>query len=184
MVTSSRPDIYTVGHSNHSAIGFFDLLKIHEIALVADVRSYPYSKHVAHFSQKSLQKLMVSQGVEYTYLGRQLGGRPEGEEFYDMRGKLVTTLVTQSQDFVQAMEWLIETAGARRVALMCGEEDPAVCHRRTLLGRYLIGQGVNLLHIRGTGVLQSEQEVEREAKRAADPDGQLFLFDPAELSGV
>jgi len=34
---------------------------------------------------------------------------------------------------------------------MCSEEDPARCHRHHLIGRYLVEQGVYVLHIRFNG---------------------------------
>ena len=50
-----------------------------------------------------------------------------------------------------------------RVALLCGEEDPAHCHRRLLVGRVLAERGHELLHIRGDGRVQSEAEVAAES---------------------
>ena len=36
--------VYTVGHSDHSTTEFLDLLKWHDITLVVDGRSQPYSR--------------------------------------------------------------------------------------------------------------------------------------------
>ena len=52
-----------------------------------------------------------------------------------------------------------------RVALMCGEEDPAHCHRRLLVGRVLVERGHELLHIRADGRLETEQEVAQESNK-------------------
>ena len=64
----------------------------------------------------------------------------------------------------------------RRVALMCGEEDPTNCHRRRLVGRVLRGRGVEVMHIRAAGRVQSEEEVAAE-ETFRKTKGQLTLFD-------
>jgi hypothetical protein len=45
------------------------------------------------------------------------------------------------------------------VALMCGEEDPAHCHRRLLVGRVLVERGHEVLHIRGDARVETEPEI-------------------------
>jgi hypothetical protein len=59
---------------------------------------------------------------------------------------------------------------------MCGEEDPTNCHRRLLVGRVLRDRGVEVMHIRGDGRVQSEEEVavEEDFRKTR---GQLTLFD-------
>ena len=71
---------------------------------------------------------------------------------------------------------LFEAIGNRRAALLCGEEDPTDCHRRRLIGRVLGERGVGVLHIRGDGRVQTEEEVTRE-ERFRKTKGQLTLFD-------
>ena len=46
-----------------------------------------------------------------------------------------------------------------RVALVCGEEDPAHCHRRLLIGRVLTERGHTMLHIRGDGRIETDETV-------------------------
>ena len=53
-----------------------------------------------------------------------------------------------------------------RVALMCGEEDPAHCHRRLLVARVLIERGHQILHIRGDGRVESDAEVAAESGKS------------------
>jgi uncharacterized protein (DUF488 family) len=43
--------------------------------------------------------------------------------------------------------------------LLCGEEDPAHCHRRLLIGRVLSERGHNMLHIRGDGRIEPDEIV-------------------------
>jgi hypothetical protein len=76
MVTRCAPDLFTIGHSNHPLERFLDLLRRHGIGAVADVRSRPYSRFVPHFSKERLQRNLVEEGIDYLYLGQELGGRP------------------------------------------------------------------------------------------------------------
>ena len=40
----NHPTLFTIGHSNHELVDFIDMLRIHEVTMVADVRSHPYSR--------------------------------------------------------------------------------------------------------------------------------------------
>lgn len=85
--TASGPvSVFTIGHSNHSSKKFAGLLKEHEIEVLVDARSRPYSRHVPHFNARDIEATLSDAGVGYLFLGRELGGRPEGEEFYDAKG--------------------------------------------------------------------------------------------------
>ena len=68
--------IYTVGHSTHTAEDFLRLLAAHQIDVVADVRSRPYSHYNPHFNRDALKNLLHEAGVRYLFLGRELGGNP------------------------------------------------------------------------------------------------------------
>jgi uncharacterized protein (DUF488 family) len=65
----------------------------------------------------------------------------------------------KDEEFLQAIARLENGAAEFRVALMCSEEDPAHCHRRLLVGRVLAERGSELLHIRGAGDVQAEEQV-------------------------
>src|SRR5512147_883264 len=75
--------IYTIGHSNHSALRFVDLLQSAGIECVADVRSTPFSRRNPQFSQKALTASLKDAGVEYWFLGDALGARPKDPDCYE-----------------------------------------------------------------------------------------------------
>ena len=85
---SSTPtrSIYTIGHSNHALDTFLDLLKSHEIEVLVDIRSQPYAKYATHFSGRDLKAAVTEAGIRYLFLGNELGGRPQGDEYYDPEG--------------------------------------------------------------------------------------------------
>jgi len=128
---------------------------------------------VPHFNTKDIEAILSDSGIEYLFLGLELGGRPKGEEFYDTEGRVDYAMVERSQPFLDGIYRLEKEIQARRVALLCSEEDPARCHRRLLIGCVLSKRGVTVRHIRGDGSVQVEGEA------AGD---QLPLFPEAEVS--
>ncbi len=177
----SRPAItlWTVGHSNHPLGAFLDLLAQHRIEVVADVRSSPYSRYASQFNREALRPAVQDRAIQYVFLGDLLGGRTEDEQFYDDEGRVLYGLLAQSPGFRQGIGRLLEGAGKFRVAILCGEEDPTDCHRRRLVGRVLQEQGVRLIHIRGDGRVQTEDQLAAE-ENFRKTRGQRNLFDTEE----
>ena len=152
--------VFTIGHSNHAAEKFFGLLKGHGIEVVVDTRSHPYSRHAPRFNARTLEAVLSRDGIGYLFLGRELGGRPQGEEFYDGRGRVDYALVGCSGPFLDGISRLESEIQSRTVALLCSEENPAGCHRRLLVGWALEERGISLRHIRGDGSIQVEGEAD------------------------
>ena len=79
-------------------------------------------------------------------------------------------------EFQQGIRRLAGLAAEHRVAVVCGEENPARCHRRFLVTPSLMRVGIEVRHIRADGRVQSDDEVEREAsgsgRRAFRPANQ------------
>jgi uncharacterized protein (DUF488 family) len=158
--------VYTVGHSSHSFETFASLLAGNGLEVVVDTRSAPYSKFAPQFDREALQKSLAASGIKYLFLGEELGGRPKGDSFYDENGRVLYGKRTSAPMFLSGMERLERGMAQFRVALMCGEEDPAHCHRRLLIGRVLVERGHNLLHIRADSHIETESEVEQLSKKS------------------
>ena len=73
--------VFTIGHSNQSAAEFVALLMMHGIERVVDVRSKPTSRF-HHFKREPLTERLRGIGIDYLYLGDQLGGHPDSDDFY------------------------------------------------------------------------------------------------------
>jgi uncharacterized protein (DUF488 family) len=174
---TKSPVLYTIGHSNHELENFLDLLRLYRIEVLADVRSQPFSRYTTHFNREVLQSALNSAGVKYLFMGDQLGGRPEGDEFYDAEGHLLYYAVAESPNFLEGIERLQQGIKQFRVAIMCSEEDPAVCHRFLLVTRVMDERGVEIRHIRGDGNLELESTVRRHSK---DQRAQGVLFQEME----
>jgi uncharacterized protein (DUF488 family) len=142
--------------------------------VVADVRSQPYSKYTTHFNADQIKPALAGAGIGYVFLGQQVGGRPDGAEFYDADGYVLYDRLAASPSFLEGIERLEKGIHKYRVALMCSEENPAECHRNLLIGQVLLRRGTELWHIRGDGRLQSQAELDRESG-SGDPRQQLLF---------
>ena len=170
-------ELWTIGHSNHAFEHFLGLLQQYRIDVLADVRSQPYAKYAAHFSQAPLRQLLADKDLRYVFLGRELGGRPPELEMYDADGYVLYGDLAETQRFAQGLERLLEGAARCRVAMMCSEENPTDCHRRLLVARALLegDPSTSVTHIRGDGSSIDELKLRH------DTDGfnQLALFKEA-----
>lgn len=146
--------IYTIGHSNLDLNSFVKLLKDNAIEVLVDVRSNPYSRFASHFNKKIIQKAVEENGLKYLFLGKELGGRPKGKEFYDSEGQVLYLKIAESPLFKEGIERLITGIEKYRVAIMCSEENPVNCHRRLLVGKVLSEKGIQLFHIRRDGRIE------------------------------
>lgn len=152
--------IYTIGHSAHSIKKFIELLQRHEIEVVGDVRSQPYSTRFPQFSKESLQASLKSARIRYVFLGRELGARREETECY-VNGQAVYEKIAQLPAFTEGIARVLVGAHKYRVALMCAEQDPLTCHRTILVCHELKKHDVSIRHISRTGILEDHQQTEQ-----------------------
>src|SRR5262249_16204386 len=153
-----RP-ILTIGHSRHSWEQFTALLDGAGVEAIADIRSAPRSRFSPQFNKDAMAAALAARGIEYMFLGRGLGGRPQSQELYH-DGVADYDKMAASPEFRLGLERLMEAAARRTVAAMCSEADPLECHRCLLVGRALAGQGVDVRHILASGAIVTHAEVE------------------------
>jgi uncharacterized protein (DUF488 family) len=156
-MTQETALIYSVGHSNHEIGHFLALLSRQRIQAVVDVRSSPWSRFSPQFNRQALEHSLASNGMHYVFLGRELGGRPEDDLFYDEQGHVLYSKVAATPLFESGMRRLVDDGREQTIAMMCSEEDPTECHRRLLITRVLVERGVRVKHIRGDGLVQPEE---------------------------
>lgn len=151
---SQEITIYTIGHSDHTMEAFLSLLQQHSIALIADVRSQPYSQWVPQFNRENLMRDLQAAGIRYAFLGDKLGGRPKDRRLYD-RGQEHPNYerVASTSGYQAGIEQLLQLAATERVAILCSEGDYHHCHRGKLITPTLLARGVRVLHIAPDGVL-------------------------------
>lgn len=127
--------VWTIGHSNRSVERFLELLGEHKIRILIDIRSFPTSK-IEHFKREEMERWLPEHGVEYVWLGKELGGYRRGGYQAHMKTKL----------FREGVKKLLELAKQGRACIMCMERNPKYCHRR-FVSAHLEGKGVGMVHI-------------------------------------
>jgi uncharacterized protein (DUF488 family) len=157
--------VFTIGHSTHSYEGLLHLLRGAGVTAIADVRSSPYSRHQPQFNQDDLRQNLRLDGIQYAFLGNELGGRPKDKRMF-CDGVADYERMARAPEFQKGIERICNGSSAFRVALMCSEHDPLDCHRCLLVGRALKDRDVQVSHILSDGTLKSQNEVELELVRA------------------
>ncbi|HIG22500.1 DUF488 domain-containing protein [Henriciella sp.] len=160
--------MYSIGHSNHSWEHFLALLRQHSIDAIADVRSSPSSKY-PHFSKSELKQRLIASEIKYVFLGVELGGRPNSLKYFNGT-RADYDKMAQAPEYGSGIERLIEGAQRYSIAMMCSEHNPLDCHRCLLVGRTLLGQNVDTLHILSNGDLKTQSGIERELLSMANAD--------------
>lgn len=151
--------ILTIGHSRHSLERFIALLQGAGANMVADVRSAPVSRFSPHFNKAALAVALPMRGIDYAFLGKELGGRPYRSELYT-EGVADYEKMGAAPEFRTGLGRLMQKVEQHRVAAMCSEADPLDCHRCLLVSRALAGAGIEVGHILSTGDILSHIEVE------------------------
>jgi uncharacterized protein (DUF488 family) len=165
------PPVYTIGYGARSLGDFLAVLRAHGIAYLLDVRSTPYSRFKPEFSKDALGPAIEEQGIRYVYMGDQLGGQPDNPTCY-VDGKVDYAAVKRLPAYREGIDRLERAwRQGRRVALMCSEGKPELCHRGKLLGQSLDERGIPVMHIDENDHLLSQDEV---IERLTG--GQLNLF--------
>jgi uncharacterized protein (DUF488 family) len=151
-----RGTLWSIGHSNVPVERFIALLADHQIALVADVRTAPYSRHWPQFNREELARSLKAAGIGYVFLGRELGGKPEDSGLRGPRGLPDYDAIAATPIYQDGLARLMALGREQRVAFMCSEGDPAHCHRERLVARSLRAAGWRVEHILSDGSLQGE----------------------------
>jgi uncharacterized protein (DUF488 family) len=133
------------------------LLGEHQIAVVADVRSFPSSKRWPQFNQAELSAALERANIEYRWI-KQLGGRRSSKRTdsphtaWQLPAFRSYADYTESDDFEDGMRELTQAATASRTAYMCSEGLWWRCHRR-IISDNLVIRSWTVEHIMPTGKL-------------------------------
>lgn len=147
---SSDQSVFTVGHSTHPLDRFVNLLVSHDVEALADVRRFPGSRRMPHFSGESLATELPRHGIAYLPFP-ELGGRRHEQPGTPNTGWRVTGFrgyadYMGTPEFFAGLARLEAEADSRRTAVMCAEGLWWRCHRR-LIADALLVRGRRVTHI-------------------------------------
>jgi uncharacterized protein (DUF488 family) len=155
-MSEQRPVIFTIGHSTHSLEAFAELLRLHSVTVVADVRSAPFSRFNPQFNKDALKRSLKSHGIKYVFLGIELGARSTDPSCYE-NGRVQYARLARTEQFRGGLERVMRGSHTHRIALMCAEKEPLECHRTLLVARALAELNVAVDHILADGRLEPHE---------------------------
>ena len=152
--------VYTIGHSNHTLEHFVTLVKAHEINLIADVRSVPFSRFAPQFNQKAIKASLGLYDIVYEYMGDSLGGKFIDPALLTDDGLPDFEKLIKNNSFCKGLNDIItKIENGSKLALMYAEKEPQNCHRFMLISRALSKRGVQAVHILADGSVVDNDEL-------------------------
>jgi uncharacterized protein (DUF488 family) len=166
--------IFTVGHSTHTAEEFARILQHHGIQQLVDIRTHPGSRKFPHFNSDAMAAWLPESGINYVHM-KALGGRrkprPDSRNTaWENEGFRGYADYMQTVEFGAALRELVESAANKRTVMMCAEAVPWRCHRNLVSDALVLLHGIEVLHITGTSAARAH----RPAAFAALENGELY----------
>ncbi len=137
--------IFTIGHSNRNIEDLANILRVYDIALLADVRSFPGSQKWPQFNKQFLSSYLQQVSISYIHMPL-LGGKIPVSGGY--------TAYMQTQTFHKAIAELEQRSLECNTAYMCAEANWRDCHR-SHISNFLEQKGWQVIHIKSAEI--SEQ---------------------------
>ncbi len=159
----TKTSLYSIAYATKPIEVFIQQLLHYKINVIADVRSVPYSKVFHHYHKEAIAQRLKQAGIQYVYLGEELGPRSKDPKHYNPQGQVQFKRIMQSPLFIHGIKRLQTGLNkGYRIALMCAEKDPATCHRSLLLGHPLLKEyQLNVQHIDHQGDIENQQQLEQ-----------------------
>ena len=148
--------ILTIGHSTHPIEVFVSLLQNHGVTAIADVRSTPASRFNPQFNRDALKRSLATIGIEYVFLGNELGARSDDRSCY-VDGRVQYDRLAKAPAYQLGIDRLDRGRRTHRIAVMCSEREPLDCHRAVLVSETFHTRGIPVEHILGDGTIESHE---------------------------
>ena len=142
--------IFTIGHSTRGINEFIDLLKMHSVTALVDIRTIPKSRHNPQYGHEELENSLSAHDIQYIYM-KNLGGlRPASKNSINdaWRNKSFRNYADymQSDEFKEGVSELIKISQHSTAAIMCAEAVPWRCHR-SLVADALVAREIPVCEI-------------------------------------
>ena len=166
-------EIFTIGHSTHSIDVFIRLLQQHQITMICDVRSIPYSRYNPQYNRENLKRSLEKHRIIYVFMGKELGVRSDNPQCY-CHGQVQYERLAREPRFIEGIHWLRTEMKTHRIALLCAEKDPLTCHRTILVCRNLRANDLEIQHILEDGTLEHHGNIEKRLMQFYHIEPDLF----------
>lgn len=161
MSFSKSYSIYTIWHSTRTLEEFIELLKLNNIEVLIDVRSFPWSHKFPQFNKENLEKSMVEESIAYIHLS-ELGWRRK--VLKNSHNTLWRhTAFRWYADYMETNEFKIGIESLKKivttsnnVAIMCSEAVWRRCHR-SMISDYLKSYWWTIVHILSNKKIEKHQ---------------------------
>jgi uncharacterized protein (DUF488 family) len=162
--------VRTIGHGTLSAENFALLLHGAHIDHVADVRSFPASRHNPQFGRDEMERWVPMAGIAYVWIS-ELGGRRRpllGSRHVALRNDAFRGYADymETHAFLTGIEELLALAKSDSPTVMCSESLWWRCHRRLIADHLVLVRGIDVVHLMHDG--RSAPHVPTEGVRLAD----------------
>lgn len=143
--TYTNHTLYTIGYEGRSLEEYLNILLIHGVKILCDVRKNAYSQKYG-FSKAVLQPACEGVGIKYVHipeLGIESSQRQElfSQADYDLLfDKYRKTILASSEEYLDRIVNMIDTD--ERVALTCFEKNVEQCHRTQIARKIMSRSGI------------------------------------------
>ena len=144
-------DVYTMGFSNRTWDETLEILLVHHIRRLSDIRTLPGLKHTPQFNLEHLQAALPKAGIEYIHL-KSLGGlrKPRKDSAVNAAWRNDTFRgyadYMQTPEFEAALAELIRLLKEKTTVYCCTEAVFWRCHRQ-LVSDALLARGYRVGHL-------------------------------------
>ncbi len=154
MTAQDNKLIWTIGHSTRTLEDLITMLHSFDIALVADIRSFPGSRRYPQFNKEALELSLPENHIRYEHL-RELGGRRKvkpGSRNTAWRNAAFQGYADymETEEFKMGIVRLEKMAILQKTAYMCSEAVWWRCHR-SMVSDELKTRGWTVMHIMEKG---------------------------------
>jgi uncharacterized protein (DUF488 family) len=150
--------VLTIGHSTRTLQDFVEMLQVHTVKKLVDVRTVPRSRFNPQFNRDTLPNSLKAAGIGYVHMPGLGGLRHPRVDSPNTAWRNASFRgfadYMQTPEFVAGLEALMQLAREEQIALMCAEALPWRCHR-SLIADALTVHGVSVEHIMGATARQA-----------------------------
>ena len=149
--SSSRPELFTIGHSNRTYDELVEALRAWQVETLVDIRHFTRSRANPQFNADELAKKLPRDGIGYVEM-RELGGRRSKSKTVPpaRNAGWQNASFKNYADYAETPEFQrgLKTLLARKdtCAIMCAEVLWWRCHRR-IVTDYALTRGRRVMHI-------------------------------------